>query len=101
VVTTMPATKKFDSRELYCIEDARFLLGGIARATIYQLLNEGELTSVVIGRRRFVPAAAITAFIATASTNIAPAQARAKGRHRSVQMPLQLNHVVPGRGRRP
>jgi hypothetical protein len=45
-------------RELY-IEDARFALGGIARATIYDLLNNGELASVVIGRRRFIPAAAI------------------------------------------
>ncbi len=42
-------------RELYSIEDARFLLGGIARKTIYELLNEGELSSVIIGRRRLYP----------------------------------------------
>jgi excisionase family DNA binding protein len=86
-----------DTRELYSIEDARFMLGGISRATIYELLNNGELSSVVIGRRRFVPAAAIAAFVATSSTTIAPAERRASGRHRAVQIPLQLE---PGPRRR-
>lgn len=68
-------------RELYGIEDARFLLGGgIARKTIDDLLNDGELPSVVIGRRRFIPAAAITAFIGTSTTHIAPSERRAMGR---------------------
>lgn len=84
-------------RELYSIEDARFLLGGIARKTLYDLLNDGELASVVIGRRRFIPAAAITAFIGRMTTNIAPAQKRASGRHRAVQMPLELEPPVPRR----
>ena len=53
-----------DSRELYSIEDARKLLGGIARNTIYELLRNGKLSSVEIGRRRFVSATAITEFIA-------------------------------------
>jgi excisionase family DNA binding protein len=88
-----------DTRELYSIEDARFMLGGISRATIYDLLNNGELSSVVIGRRRFVPAAAIAAFVATSSTTTAPSQARATGRHRAVQMPLQLD-VSPHKRRR-
>ena len=88
-----------DSRELYSIEDARFMLGGIARATIYDLLNSGELSSVVIGRRRFVPAAAITAFIGASSTTVAPSERRASGRHRAIQMPLRLE-PPPTRGRR-
>ena len=87
-------------RELYSIEDARFLLGGIARKTIYDLLNDGELASVVIGRRRFIPAAAITAFIATTTTNTAPSQRRASGRRRPVQIPLQLEPSPPKPGRR-
>ena len=86
-------------RELYSIEDARFLLGGIARKTIYDLLNDGELASVVIGRRRFIPAAAITAFIGTSTTHVAPAERRASGRHRAIQMPLRLE-PPPARGRR-
>ena len=87
------------TRELYSIEDARFLLGGISRVTIYELLNNGELASVVIGRRRFIPAGAITAFIATTATNTAPSQRRASGRRRAVQMPLQLEPPAPKRGR--
>ena len=77
-------------RELYSIEDARFLLGGIARKTIYDLLNNGDLSSVVIGRRRFISSAAINTFIATSTTQTAPSERRASGRHRAVQMPLQL-----------
>jgi hypothetical protein len=73
-------------RELYSIEDARFLLGGIARKTIYDLLNNGELASVIIGRRRFIPAAAITT-----ATRTAPSERRAVGRPRPVQMPLALD----------
>jgi hypothetical protein len=56
--------------ELYSIEDARFPLGGIARKTIYVLLIDGELASVVIGRPRFIPAPTITVFIATSTTHI-------------------------------
>jgi excisionase family DNA binding protein len=89
-----------DSRELYSIEDARFVMGGVSRATIYDLLNSGELPSVVIGRRRFVPAAAIAAFIATSSTTVAPSERRASGRHRAVQMPLQLEPAATRTRRR-
>jgi hypothetical protein len=89
-----------DSRELYSIEDARFMLGGIARATIYELLNSGELSSVIIGRRRFVPAAAIAAFIATSSTTVAPSERRASGRRRAVPMPRRLEPAAPRQGRR-
>ena len=39
-------------RELYSIEQARVLLGGIARNTLYDLLRSGALASVPIGRRR-------------------------------------------------
>jgi len=87
-------------RELYSIEDARFLLGGIARKTIYDLLNSGQLASVIIGRRRFIPAAAITAFIGAVTTTVAPSERRAKGTRRVVQMPLQLEPAAPARNRR-
>jgi hypothetical protein len=45
-------------RELYSIEQARALLGGIARNTFYDLLRSGALASVPIGRRRFISARA-------------------------------------------
>ena len=55
-------------RELYSIEEARELLGGIARNTIYELMRNGDLASVQVGRRRFISAIAIAAFIATSTT---------------------------------
>ena len=60
-------------RELYSIEEARALLGGIARNTIYELMRTASLASVVIGRRRFIAADSISAFIAAASTTVSPA----------------------------
>jgi excisionase family DNA binding protein len=56
-------------RELYPIEEARELLGGISRNTIYRIMRTGELKSVQIGRRRLIPASAITAFINSATTS--------------------------------
>jgi hypothetical protein len=64
-----------------------------------EILNSGELASVTIGRRRLIPAAAITSFIAAASTNTAPSERRATGRHRPVQIPLQLEPAAPKHGR--
>jgi excisionase family DNA binding protein len=87
------------ARELYSIEDARYLLGGISRMTIYQLLNEGELASVLIGRRRFISATAITAFIATSSTNIAPAEHRRPGRSRPVEVAPEVRMPAAKHGR--
>jgi hypothetical protein len=58
-------------RELYSIEQARALLGGIARNTLYDLLRSGALASVPIGRR-FISARAIAAFIAESSTHDGP-----------------------------
>lgn len=85
------------TRELYSIEEARSLLGGISRMTIYELLNGGELASLVIGRRRFIPAGAIATFIATTTTHTAPSQQRA--RRGAVQMPLRLEPAPPARSR--
>jgi hypothetical protein len=59
-------------RELYSIEQARALLGGIARNTLYDLLRSGALASVPIGRRRFISARAIAAFIAESNTTDGP-----------------------------
>lgn len=55
-------------RALYSIEEACRLLGGIAKNTLYRLLRSRQLTSVPIGRRRFIAAEAIAAFIASSSS---------------------------------
>jgi excisionase family DNA binding protein len=74
-------------RALYSIQEARKLLGGISRNTIYRLLRTGELASVVIGCRRFISRAAIQEFIQAATTRVSPARAAVRDR-RLVPAPI-------------
>jgi excisionase family DNA binding protein len=48
---------------LVALDEAREQLGGIARSTVHQLTASGELRSVRIGRRRFVPASELARFV--------------------------------------
>lgn len=57
VATTIPR------RAAYSIEEARGLLGGISRASIYELINDGSLATVKIAGRRLVPEGSITRLI--------------------------------------
>ena len=59
---------------LYSIEEAREILGGISRDTIYGLLRTGRLASTPIGRRRFISAVAIEQYVASATTKERPGQ---------------------------
>jgi excisionase family DNA binding protein len=68
-------------RNLYSIEEARELLGGVSRNSIYRVLNSGDLPSVVIGCRRFISADAIEEFIASATTRVGPAIAAVRLRN--------------------
>ena len=43
-------------RAAYPLEEARTLLGGLARSTLYSLHRRGELRFVKLGRRTLVPA---------------------------------------------
>jgi len=63
-----------DSLQLYTITEARKLLGGISRNSIYALLNSGTLESVVVRRRRFIAAAAISKFIEASTSSAAPSK---------------------------
>jgi hypothetical protein len=64
----MPAT-----RALYSIKEAQQQLGGISRNSIYKLLNDGVLASIILGSRRFIPATAILELIQkTAATSEKP-----------------------------
>ncbi len=87
------------ARELYSIEEAREQLGRISRNTIYDLMRNGELASVQIGRRRFISAAALEAFISTSTTTQSPSIGAARTR-RAVQMPLNLTVPTSGGMRR-
>ena len=87
--------------ELYSIQEARKLLGGISRNTIYQLLRSGELASVVIGCRRFISAAAITELITRSTTSVSPARASTRScRKRQGALPLPLPPTPRSRGQR-
>lgn len=66
--------------ELYSIEQARKLLGGLSRNSLYQTLRSGELPSVLIGCRRFIAAGAITDFIAAATTRASPSSVSARSK---------------------
>jgi excisionase family DNA binding protein len=63
---------------IYSINEARLLLGRISRSSIYRLLNEGKLTSVRIGYRRFIRAQAIAEFIEKYSTSETPSESPAR-----------------------
>ena len=60
-------------RALYSVTEARDLLGGISRNSIYALLRSGELASVIIGCRRFISHEAISELIAKSTTTTSPA----------------------------
>lgn len=44
--------------------DAGKALGGLGRTKVYELISSGELRTVKIGRRRFVPASAVEEYVA-------------------------------------
>lgn len=50
-------------RRLLSIPEARSELGGIGHTTIYDLIARGELVKVNIGRRAFVTAESIAAYV--------------------------------------
>lgn len=88
-------------RELYSVTEARELLGGICRNTIYALLNSGELASVVIGCRRFISHEAISALIAKSTTTQSPAIDPARFRKPGQTPPLPLSLPPASRSRSP
>ncbi|TAM68292.1 helix-turn-helix domain-containing protein [Mycobacterium sp.] len=56
-------------------EGARFALGGVSRPTIYSLVKRGELCHVNVGRRGFITAASIDAYIERLTAKRAPVSA--------------------------
>jgi len=81
-------------RALYSIQEARKLLGGISRNTIYRLLRTGELASVVIGCRRFISPSAIAELVARSTTTISPSLASTRSRLAAkAVLPLPTTYV--------
>lgn len=52
-----------DDLRVFSLEEARRRLGGISRATIYNLRARGEITFVHVGARPMVPASEIRRLI--------------------------------------
>jgi excisionase family DNA binding protein len=53
--------------------DTGAALGGLGRTKIYELIASGELRTVKIGRRRFIPADAIREYVARLERAASPA----------------------------
>jgi excisionase family DNA binding protein len=84
-------------RALYSIQEARKLLGGISRNTIYHLLRTGQLASVPIGSRRFISANAITDLIDRSTTTVSPSRPATRRKLTETALPLPLPSSVRGR----
>lgn len=52
----------------YSLDQARAMLGGISAPTIHKIINNGELATYTVGRRRFVTSDAIADYVARHST---------------------------------
>lgn len=53
------------TRMLYPEDEARALLGGISRSTLYVLIKEGKLTPTKLGRRVFFAADELERYVAS------------------------------------
>ncbi len=56
------------------IPDAQIMLGNISRSTLYELIESGEIKKVNIGRRAFITAESIHAYVARLAENASRAQ---------------------------
>ena len=56
-------TKRQRRQQLIAIVDSCDELGGVSRTTIYDLVNRGELVKVNIGRRGFITAESLDAYV--------------------------------------
>ena len=59
----MTTTSEADDRLLYSKTDARRLLGGIGNTKLWELVTEGRLNQVNIGRRSFITAESLCAYV--------------------------------------
>lgn len=93
-----------NGRVLYSIKEARQLLGGISRNSIYALLRSGDLPSVVIGCRRFITQTEIAALVERSTTTESPSVDSARLRKpEQSELPLPLPPVrrASRKGHRP
>lgn len=63
-------TETITKRDLYPIPEAMQRLGGISRSLFYELVARGAISTVRIGRRRFVTADEIERYIASLAGDV-------------------------------
>ena len=51
------------ARRLVSIPEARAILGGIGRTTVYELISRGDIVKVNIGRRGFITSESLAAYM--------------------------------------
>ncbi len=56
-------TSEQTGRQLVPYDEVREVLGGIGRTTLWQLVESGELVRVKLGRRAFITAKSIDAYV--------------------------------------
>jgi hypothetical protein len=56
-------------RILVPVPEAMHVLGGLGRSKFYKLVKAGDLTLIHVGRRSFVPAECLRAFVDRLSEN--------------------------------
>jgi hypothetical protein len=89
------------NRPLHPIPEAQELMGDLCRNKIYDLMNTGQLASVVIGCRRFISDEAIAAFIAKSTTTQSPATDPVRSRKTKRTAPVQPSSPPASRSRSP
>jgi excisionase family DNA binding protein len=57
------------TRAAYPLDEARELLGGLARSTLYDMRDRGEIRFVKLGRRTLIPASEIRRLVGESTTN--------------------------------
>lgn len=67
----MTTTESAAGALLLTVDQARHALGGMARSTIFELIRQGELPSLKIGRRRYIRPEDLAAFIDRLATGAA------------------------------
>ena len=56
-------TPRTIERRLVPIPGTQTTLGGVSRSTVYDLINQGHLKKVSIGRRSFITAESLDAYV--------------------------------------
>lgn len=72
-------------REMFPLAEAAARLGGISRVKIYELIHDGIVETITVGRRRFVSKAALLAAVERLQADSRPIETRGYPRQKSAR----------------